>query len=43
MQDQAASRLERLESEDIDCVFLFDKFLSSRSLTAAKRGDRDSI
>ena len=43
MQDQEASRVDTLESEDLDCVFLFDKFLSSRSLTAVKRGDRDSI
>ena len=43
MQHQAASRVETLGSEDGDCVFLFDKFLSSRSLTNVKRGDRDSI
>ena len=43
MQEQAASKVEVLGSWDVDCVFLFDKFLLSRSLTAVKRGDRGSI
>ena len=41
MQDQTASRVETLGSADVDCVFLFDKFLSSRSLTAEKEEIED--